>query len=852
MERDGGSRAEGNGEMEHTHLHLTCLPERYMRAKFSLSAYIFCWAVVKLCQGRLRPSPVLTQAPPVEDVAAEAGCSEDGESQQEENTDRREWTEPALEESQDTTEDYFETRSCYSDTFSDFSHDVDDCFRTPLSSEAGSVAGAHLDSPKHYFGFRERLPSCAERHLATSDGLQWETNGKHPRPEPRVTEKSDTVPLASECGGMTLDVPGRDEAADCSLTDSFGEAGLPPDAEASVADPATVCFASNDSQLFTEPVSKSPLPKTLTDENEAELLSGNGFELAGIKRNEKESQYVSDNESDTETELISESSKEVTCSEKPESLQQRELNHPDSETCLQEPQLDVTDTHVVEYLEQFEEAGVEISVVDSKLFAKSECNQEENVDSCFPHSVSEDTSEHGHLQQVSDQPCKDYNLLRSSDSSTFRPEDPPPFQKDNEQFCRGCDGDGLNYNEERFSEAPDSDHCSIEGGPSSLYSDNCVLSHLPVSEHILDKIDTHCTDHSEILSEKDAVLDVHCTHSHLQDGALDCTEPNLKVSEQNFSNKAQSHREEKVIVGPNSITFKSTDTEERNSLSPILRTPAGSDISKMSSDATPHPKTCSVKEFTIIPQKEQEVIYSDNSDYGDSHVMLSKEVESVSFGCAVDSRVDRPPGLFESVSQESVTAPVSPTDVCFEFRDDLPANCTQITSCDLANLSDVDEVVKKIPVYPKQCPSNLSAKQFVEEDLTKSHERAQAEHKRYDHSFSEKDGYCEDNDAFTILANTPSSFLKTSESVTLTDNENDIVSTLNLEAGNSSGSGDSAQEHISDYLVGKECQLHFSAMASTVNMRRFLASLKSQNVHVTFLLTDLNIQRFSERKASCL
>ncbi|KAL7841948.1 hypothetical protein SRHO_G00236370 [Serrasalmus rhombeus] len=56
MERDGGSRAEGSGEMEHTHLHLTCLPERYMKAKFSLSAYIFCWAVVKLCQRRLRLS----------------------------------------------------------------------------------------------------------------------------------------------------------------------------------------------------------------------------------------------------------------------------------------------------------------------------------------------------------------------------------------------------------------------------------------------------------------------------------------------------------------------------------------------------------------------------------------------------------------------------------------------------------------------------------------------------------------------------------------------------------------------------------------------------------------------------
>lgn len=42
----------GDGGLDEVQMHLACLPERYMRAKFSLSAYIFCWTVVKLCQVR--------------------------------------------------------------------------------------------------------------------------------------------------------------------------------------------------------------------------------------------------------------------------------------------------------------------------------------------------------------------------------------------------------------------------------------------------------------------------------------------------------------------------------------------------------------------------------------------------------------------------------------------------------------------------------------------------------------------------------------------------------------------------------------------------------------------------------
>lgn len=51
--RGGELERSADGALDEVQMHLACLPERYMRAKFSLSAYIFCWTVVKLCQVRL-------------------------------------------------------------------------------------------------------------------------------------------------------------------------------------------------------------------------------------------------------------------------------------------------------------------------------------------------------------------------------------------------------------------------------------------------------------------------------------------------------------------------------------------------------------------------------------------------------------------------------------------------------------------------------------------------------------------------------------------------------------------------------------------------------------------------------
>ncbi|KAI1882688.1 hypothetical protein AGOR_G00237470 [Albula goreensis] len=129
---DFGGNGEGNnvhleGGLDEVQMHLTCLPERYMRAKFTLSAYIICWTVLKLCQ-RLRITPAAPQAPEaLEDPVNDSSCSEEAELGPEEWSDPVPDQEPEQEQAQDTTEEYFDTHSWQSDTLSDLIPDGEDC-----------------------------------------------------------------------------------------------------------------------------------------------------------------------------------------------------------------------------------------------------------------------------------------------------------------------------------------------------------------------------------------------------------------------------------------------------------------------------------------------------------------------------------------------------------------------------------------------------------------------------------------------------------------------------------------------------------------------------------------------------
>lgn len=52
---DHSNNASSNAvheELDLVQMYLTCLPERYMKAKFTLTAYRTCWLLLKLCKVR--------------------------------------------------------------------------------------------------------------------------------------------------------------------------------------------------------------------------------------------------------------------------------------------------------------------------------------------------------------------------------------------------------------------------------------------------------------------------------------------------------------------------------------------------------------------------------------------------------------------------------------------------------------------------------------------------------------------------------------------------------------------------------------------------------------------------------
>ncbi|XP_041119505.1 uncharacterized protein LOC121322937 isoform X2 [Polyodon spathula] len=108
-------------------MHLTCLPERYMHAKFTLSAYLLCWMILQLCKRvLLRCSPTCEQATEtVEDPASETDFIEDRDSgpAPEETLQTKESSDTATEPTHRATEEYFDTQSWISDALSDISRD---------------------------------------------------------------------------------------------------------------------------------------------------------------------------------------------------------------------------------------------------------------------------------------------------------------------------------------------------------------------------------------------------------------------------------------------------------------------------------------------------------------------------------------------------------------------------------------------------------------------------------------------------------------------------------------------------------------------------------------------------------
>ncbi|XP_060624146.2 rho guanine nucleotide exchange factor 4 isoform X1 [Anolis sagrei] len=112
-----GSRdAEASDDLDYVQMYLTCLPERYMKAKFTLTAYLACWLILKLCKRAWeRRGSTSHKAPePIEN------CTSEGELDEDQSSSAPSTLELEVRgSSQETDEDYFETRSHQSESLSD-------------------------------------------------------------------------------------------------------------------------------------------------------------------------------------------------------------------------------------------------------------------------------------------------------------------------------------------------------------------------------------------------------------------------------------------------------------------------------------------------------------------------------------------------------------------------------------------------------------------------------------------------------------------------------------------------------------------------------------------------------------
>ncbi|XP_053162431.1 LOW QUALITY PROTEIN: uncharacterized protein LOC128349701 [Hemicordylus capensis] len=114
-----GADSSGSGmsnELDVVQMYLTCLPERYMQAKFTLTAYLASWLILKLCKRALEKRCSASQKAP---EPTENGTSE-GELDEDQNSSVPSTLELEIRGSgQETDEDYFETQSHQSESLSD-------------------------------------------------------------------------------------------------------------------------------------------------------------------------------------------------------------------------------------------------------------------------------------------------------------------------------------------------------------------------------------------------------------------------------------------------------------------------------------------------------------------------------------------------------------------------------------------------------------------------------------------------------------------------------------------------------------------------------------------------------------
>ncbi|XP_052339397.1 serine-rich adhesin for platelets isoform X11 [Oncorhynchus keta] len=213
---DSGATGDvGAGGLEEVQLHLTCLPERYMMAKFTLSAYMLCWAALKLYQ-RLRCTPA-TQVKQTQEALedSEGLRNPEGLGLEVEDGDlgagagdSQDWSEDGGRTRDGgiditSSEEYFDSRSWHSDTLCDTLSDLSpDSSEDTLSAILG-VEDVHTGwkNSRYHTAGDCRARRTAERSQDSHSTENAETDVRRPSKEKHnqtCTETAQSQPGNTE------------------------------------------------------------------------------------------------------------------------------------------------------------------------------------------------------------------------------------------------------------------------------------------------------------------------------------------------------------------------------------------------------------------------------------------------------------------------------------------------------------------------------------------------------------------------------------------------------------------------------------------------------------------------------
>ncbi|XP_040921452.1 uncharacterized protein arhgef4 isoform X2 [Toxotes jaculatrix] len=201
-ENSGLTRRGESGRRSELLMYLTCLPERYRTAKFSLAAYLLCWALFRWyqklrCQSApLQPQEALEDTPHL----SEGLGLEEGDL----GADSLEWCERSIGGG-DTSDEYFDTRSWQSDTLSDLTPDGEDCLVALLGLEDAcdghQATGSSFRTGQSKARRRELVTTKDSHRDATETYVGQTSCGRRKSPEnhldPNIPLKLSTRDLCS-------------------------------------------------------------------------------------------------------------------------------------------------------------------------------------------------------------------------------------------------------------------------------------------------------------------------------------------------------------------------------------------------------------------------------------------------------------------------------------------------------------------------------------------------------------------------------------------------------------------------------------------------------------------------------